>query len=166
GHLPVTHDSAFAYHVVVPIVLRILFHRLLTVDTPMGRKARPNFVGHSGPLIRAKPRQLAAAGVQRVARLAGVRDGRPLLEDGQCVDADNVVWCTGYQTGLDWLKLPVLGANGRPDQYRGVVAREPGLYFAGLPFQHSPSSTMIHGAARDARRVADKIVERVRAAAR
>jgi len=45
------------------------------------------------------------------------------------------------------------------------VEGEPGLYVCGLHFQHSTSSTMIHGAARDAGFVADKIGERMRAAA-
>jgi hypothetical protein len=49
-------------------------------------------------------------------------------------------------------------------QQRGVVAGEPGLYFAGLAFQLSPSSTMIHGALRDARRVAAVIAQRLRQA--
>jgi hypothetical protein len=53
---------------------------------------------------------------------------------------------------------------GRPVQQRGIVAGEPGLYFAGLAFQHSPSSTMIHGALRDARRVAAVIAQRLRQA--
>jgi putative flavoprotein involved in K+ transport len=163
GHLPFAYNSAFALHVVVPLLFRIVFHRMLSVDTAMGRKARPQFLGHSGPLIRVKPRDLVAAGVRRVPRVAGVRDGKPLLEDGQCVDADNVVWCTGFQPGMEWIKLPVFDASGRPNQYRGVAAGEPGLYFAGLAFQHSPSSTMVHGIARDARRVVDTIVQRMRA---
>jgi len=46
----------------------------------------------------------------------------------------------------------------------GAVEGEPGLYVCGLHFQHSTSSSMIHGAARDAGYVADKIGERMRAA--
>jgi putative flavoprotein involved in K+ transport len=115
------------------------------------------------PLIRVKPKNLDAAGVYRVPRIAGAKNGRPLLEDGQTPDVENIVWCTGFQHGLDWIKLPIFDATGRPDQYRGIASGEPGLYFCGLHFQHSPSSTMVHGAARDARRVADKIRERLSA---
>ncbi|WP_348630859.1 tripartite tricarboxylate transporter permease, partial [Mesorhizobium sp. M4B.F.Ca.ET.203.01.1.1] len=46
---------------------------------------------------------------------------------------------------------------GRVKQYRGAVEGEPGLYVCGLHFQHSTSSTMIHGAARDAGYVAGTI---------
>ena len=50
----------------VPFVFRVVFHRVLTVDTPVGRKARPRAVSHGGPLIRVKPKDLASAGVRRV----------------------------------------------------------------------------------------------------
>lgn len=161
GHIPVKYDGAFAYHVVVPTVFRILFHRLLSVDTPMGRKARPTFLEHGGPLIRVKPADLDRAGITCVARVSGVSEGKPVLEGGPRLEVDNVVWCTGFQPGLDWIKLPIFDASGRPKQYRGVAAGEPGLYFAGLAFLHSPSSSMIHGAGRDARRVVDQIAKRI-----
>jgi len=41
-----------------------------------------------------------------------------------------------------------------------VVEGEPGLYFVGPHFLYSPSSTMIHGIGRDARRVAETIARR------
>jgi len=163
GHLPVAHDGAFACRVVVPIVFRLVFHRLLSMDTPMGRKARPRFTEHSGPLIRVKPCDLDRAGVHRVPRLAGIRDGQPLLEDGRCQEVANVVWCTGFLPGLEWIRLPIFDGSGRPKQYRGMVPGEPGLYFTGLAFQHSASSAMIHGVGRDARRVVEAIVQRLQA---
>lgn len=166
GNIPVAYNGYLAMRLVLPVVFRIVFHRLLTVDTPMGRKAMPGQLSHGLPLIRVKPHDLDAAGVRRVSRVAGVRDGKPLLDDGQTLDVTNVIWCTGFRAGLDWIKLQIFDGNGRVKQYRGAVEGEPGLYVCGLHFQHSPSSTMIHGAARDARRVADKICERMRAAAR
>jgi putative flavoprotein involved in K+ transport len=166
GNIPVAYNGYFAMRLVLPVVFRLVFHRLLTVDTPMGRKAKPGQLSHGLPLIRVKPRDLEAAGVRRVSRVAGVRDGKPLLDDGQLVGVSNVIWCTGFRAGLDWVKLPIFDDTGRVKQYRGAVEGEPGLYVCGLHFQHSPSSTMIHGAARDAGYVADKIGERMRAAAR
>lgn len=166
GNIPVAYNGYFAMRVILPIVFRIVFHRLLTVDTPMGRKAKPAQLSHGLPLIRVKPQDLDAAGARQVSRVAGVRDGKPLLDDGQLVDVSNVIWCTGFRAGLDWIKLPIFDSNGRVKQYRGAVEGETGLYVCGLHFQHSTSSTMIHGAARDAGYVADKISERMRAAAR
>lgn len=166
GHIPVAYNGYFAMRLVLPIVLRIVFHRLLTVDTPMGRKAKPQQLSHGLPLIRVKQQSLDAAGVRRVSRVVGTRDGKPLFDDGQLLDVSNVIWCTGFRAGLDWIKLPIFDDSGRVKQYRGTVEGEPGLYVCGLHFQHSTSSTMIHGAARDAGYVADKIGERMRAAAR
>jgi putative flavoprotein involved in K+ transport len=40
---------------------------------------------------------------------------------------------------------------------RGIVPDEPGFYFVGLHFLYSASSTMIHGIARDAERIAEVI---------
>jgi len=138
-------------------------HRLLSLDTPMGRKARPNFFAHGAPLVRVKARDLVAAGVRRIKRIGGVRDGQPALEDGRTVEVDNVIWCTGFGHGLDWVKRPTFDETGRPRQQRGVVEGEPGLYLVGLAFQHAPSSTMVHGVGRDARRVVEAIAARVRA---
>ena len=83
------------------------FHRILTVRTPIGRKMRPKVLSQGGPLIRVKPAQLEAAGIQRAPRVIGVRDGLPLLEDGRSLDVANVVWCTGFNAGFDWIDLPI-----------------------------------------------------------
>ena len=166
GEIPFKTDTSFAISVLCPIIFRGIFHRLLSVDTPIGRKVKPNFEAHGGPLIRTKARDLDKAGVMRVPRVAGVRDGKPVLEDGRVLDVENVVWCTGYAQGIDWVRLPSFGAGGVPRQYRGVVEGEPGLYVVGLFYQHSPSSAMIHGVGRDARRVAEKVAERMAVSAR
>ena len=149
-----------------PIMLRVAFHRLLTVDTPMGRRLRPKMLNHAtAPLIRATADVLAVAGVQRVARTAGARGGRPLLADGRVIDATNVIWCTGFNPGFSWLEVPVFGEDGHPRHHRGVVRGEPGLYFVGLNFLYAMSSGMIHGVGRDASYVAGVIAEQARASA-
>jgi len=165
GHIPFRIGGLPARLLLAQLVLRFLFHRVLTVDTPLGRKARPKITSQGGPLIRVMPKDLAAAGVVRVPRMAGVRDGRPVLNDGQVLDVANVIWCTGYHPGLSWVSLPIFGEHGEPRQYRGVVAEAPGLYFVGLHFLYAMSSTMIHGVGRDAERVVEAIAARVRAAA-
>ena len=142
------------------VMLRFVFHRLLTVDTPLGRKVRPKMLHHAAPLIRATPDVMAEAGVKRVARTAGASGGRPMLDDGRVLDAANVIWCTGYQPGFSWIELPVFDATGQPRQDRGVVRGEPGLYFVGLNFLYAMSSTMIHGVGRDADHVANVIASR------
>jgi putative flavoprotein involved in K+ transport len=158
GHVPFRIESRRA-RLVLPLVLRGLFHRVLTMRTPMGRKKRSEVLSHGLPLVRTKPEDLAAAGIERVPKLTGVRDGRPQLEDGRVLDVANVIWCTGFDPGLDWIDIPGV-ARDDPVTERGVVADQPGLYFVGLLFLYSVSSAMIHGLARDAKHVAKHIAAR------
>lgn len=114
-----------------------------------------------GPLIRTKSRDLAAAGVERIGRVTGTRDGMPELHDGRVLNVQNVIWCTGFTGGFNWIDLPVIDSSGEPIHQRGVVPSEPGLYFVGVHFLYAFSSTMIHGVARDARHVAQVIDDRL-----
>ena len=163
GSVPFQFDGFMGRAILTRLLFRVFFHRVMTLDTPIGRKVRPKLLHHAAPLIRTKPNDLAAAGVQRVGRTTGVRDGRPVLADGRVVDAANVVWCTGYHPGFSWIDLPVFDEEGEPRQDRGVVRGEPGLYFVGLHFLYAMSSTMIHGVGRDADHVAGVIASRAHA---
>jgi putative flavoprotein involved in K+ transport len=163
GHLPFHIDGPFGRRFFVPLVLRFLFHRVLTVRTPFGRLARPKMLHRGSPLIRTRPADLAAAGVERVPRIAGVRDGKPLLEDGRVLDVANVVWCTGYHPGFSWIDLPIFDEHAEPRHDGGVVPDAPGLYFVGLHFLYSMSSTMIHGVGRDAARIVEAVAARATA---
>jgi putative flavoprotein involved in K+ transport len=161
GHVPFRIEG-LSGRLLVPFIFRGLFHRVFTVKTPIGRKVGAKFLSMGGALIRVKPKDLEVAGVERVPRTAGVRNGRPILEDGRILDVANVIWCTGFHPGFSWIDLPVFDDKRRPIQERGVVASEPGLYFVGLIFLYAASSVMIHGVSRDAEYVADVISARTR----
>jgi len=163
GHIPFRIDSFLARKILVRLVLRGLFYRVFTTSTPIGRKVRPKVLHGGGPLIRVKPRDLQAAGVQRVPRTVGVSDGKPVLEDGRVLDVANVIWCTGFHPGFSWIDIPVFGEH-EPVHRRGVVESAPGLYFVGLDFLYAFSSTMIHGVGRDADYVVKELAGRVGAA--
>ena len=141
-------------------VFRFFGHRVLRVDTPIGRKLGPKLIASGDPLIRTKLKDLLAAGVERVPRVAGMRDGLPVLEDDRVADVANVVWCTGFRTDFGWIDLPVFGDDGQPKHYRGVVESEPGLCFRGLVFQYSLSSDVLPGIGRDAEYIAKHIASR------
>jgi putative flavoprotein involved in K+ transport len=139
-------------------VIRGLFHRVVTLDTPIGRKARPTLIRRGGPLVRIRPGALEKAGVTRVPRVAGVRERRPVLEDGRVLDPVGIIWGTGFRNRYDWIDLPVHG-DIEPRHDRGVVPDHPGLFFTGLHFQYSLSSEMIHAAERDAGAVAAAVAK-------
>lgn len=163
GQVPFPVRNAAVRRFILPILFRFVFHRVLTSDTPIGRRVRASMIRGGQPLIRTRSGDLKAAGVERVPRVEGVQDGQPRLADGRVLRVGGVVWCTGFDMGRSWIDLPVFDPHGEPVQSRGVVPGEPGLYFVGPHFLYSASSTMIHGVGRDAQRVAEKIAGRVAA---
>jgi putative flavoprotein involved in K+ transport len=163
GNLPFRIAGRIGRTLMVPLVLRVLFHRVFTRWTPIGRALRPKVVGKGGPLIRVMPRDLDDAGVKRVPKTRGVQGGLPVLDDGRVLEVANVVWCTGYHTGFEsWIDLPVHDGGHEPRHQGGTVPGQPGLYFLGLHFLRAMSSAMIHGVGRDADHIAGLITERSR----
>jgi putative flavoprotein involved in K+ transport len=161
GHVPFRIEGAAARYVFQPLLFRVVGHRVLTVDTPIGRKLRPRLISHGAPLVRVKPKDLAAAGIQRFPRVIGVRDGHPLLADQRVLEVANVIWCTGSGPDFSWIDLPVFGENrNEPMHHRGVVANQPGLYFVGLSFLYAMSSGFLPGVDRDAEHIVRAILGR------
>jgi putative flavoprotein involved in K+ transport len=150
GHVPVDIDRWFSRYVIIR-VFRFVMHHVLTLRTPLGRRAKTKFASQGDMLVRVKPKWLVHAGVERVPKTVGVADGMPVLEDGRVLDVANVIWCTGFRHDLSWIDLPIFGEDGEPLHDRGVATNAPGLYFVGLPFQYAASSDVLPGVGRDAR---------------
>jgi putative flavoprotein involved in K+ transport len=133
--------------------------RVLTVNTPFGRKVRDHFFDppRGIPLGRVRRTDFAAAGIERVPRMTGVRSGHPVLENGTVLEVSNVIWCTGFTPDFDWIDLSLPIRNGVPVHVRGIVESCPGLYFVGLPFLYSLSSALVGGVGRDAEHIVDHI---------
>jgi putative flavoprotein involved in K+ transport len=136
-------------------VFWFLATRVFTKSSPIGRRIHSSLkAGHGGPLVHIRIRELAAAAIERIPRVIGTRDGLPLLENGRALEVANIVWCTGFSLDFSWIHLPIFDADGYPIHTRGRVLSERGLYFLGLPFQQSMSSTLIGGVGRDAKLIA------------
>jgi putative flavoprotein involved in K+ transport len=148
GQVPFRIETRRA-KLLVPIVM-FAFRRVLNLDTPMGRKFARQAIEHGTPLVRTKQSDLDAAGVQRVGRIAGVRDGLPITDDDQVLEPQTVVWCTGYRPDYSWIELPVADEDGHPITERGVSPAA-GLYFIGVEFQYAAASSTIQGLDQDAR---------------
>jgi putative flavoprotein involved in K+ transport len=150
GAVPLPMNRFFAF-----LLMRVVFHRVLTLGTALGRKLRPKMMHMATPLIRTKRANLVAAGVELLTeRVQAVRDGLPMLASGRALSVNNVVWCTGFHAHFPWIDLPIFDGEREPQHDAGVVTSEPGMYFVGLPFLYSMSSSMVHGVGRDARRIA------------
>ena len=122
GHIPVRTGGRWDRLLTPPFWW--LISRVLTVDTPVGRKVRPKALVTPAPLERVRPKELAAAGVERVPRTVGVRDGLPLLEDGRVMEVANLIWCTGSRPDFGWIDLAGL-RPGRPPAARPWPGRVP-----------------------------------------
>jgi putative flavoprotein involved in K+ transport len=157
GQIPLPIDHPLR-RVVVPILWFVASH-VLTMRTPLGRKARPHVLRHGAPRIRVKSKDLDAASVEQVPRTVRVEDGLPVLEDGRVLDAANVIWCTGFRQDYSWIDVPVFDGDGTPVHERGV-ASEPGLYFLGFDFLYSFASENVGGVYRDAKHIARHIAGR------
>ena len=133
---------------------------MLTVQTIIGRKVRPKALTTTAPLERVRPKDLAAAGVERVPRTVGVRDGRPMLDDDEVLEVATVLWCTGFRPDFGFVELPVFDQDGAPVHHRGVVESRPGLYFLGLWFLSAFTSSLLGGVGSDAAHIAHQIASR------
>ena len=161
GHLPGgLHQTRLPRHILLGLLVGSWILGRFTVDTRLGQKGRQFNRSQGAPLVRLTPKDLIEAGVERVPRVEGVVDGKPGLADGRVLEVASVVWATGFKPGFGWIELPIFDEDGYPLQHRGVVQSTPGLYFLGLPFQHTFASSTIGGVGKDARYIAKHISER------
>jgi len=148
GQIPIDIDSPRGRRA-TPLVM-FVFRHVLTLRTPMGRKAAARHRAHGVNLVRNKLADLDRAGISRIGRIEHVQDGQPIPARGDLPPVNTVVWCTGSRGDYRFLELPVFDEDGRPRHRRGV-STVPGLYFLGTPFQFALASEQIQGLDRDAR---------------
>lgn len=83
-------------------------------------------------------------------------DGEPGELDLAAAGVTSVVWATGFTRDHRWIEIPVFDGRGYPMHWRGVSS-VPGLYFLGLPWQHSWGSGRFEAVGRDAEFLANHI---------
>lgn len=127
---------------------------ILTVNTPIGRKAKQEIVKGGGPLISISVEDVKNAGVEMLPRVAGVENGKPKLEDGRVLDARAVIWCTGFKPDFSWIEPTVTDETGQPVTKKGISPSVEGLFFVGMLFQYGLTSGFVGGVGRDAKYVA------------
>ena len=125
-----------------------------TIESRLGRK-----LSTRDTLIGSSPREMTDRyGVEFKPRLADAEGRRVRFEDRSDLEVDAVIWATGYRSDYSWIKLPILGEDGRVRHRRGVTD-VPGLYFLGLTWQHTRGSALIGFIKDDAEFVAENITE-------
>ena len=122
----------------------------------------------SRPGQRMSSRDFIIGGSRRRLREAGVRfrpavasaDARTVrFADGTSLDAEVVIWATGYRPDYSWLGIPGILRDGKVIHRRGVT-QIPGLYFVGLSWQHTRGSALLGFVNDDAAFLAGRIAAR------
>ena len=85
----------------------------------------------------------------------------PSEVDLRTAGVTTVVWATGFGRDSRWIEVPVFDGRGYPTHRRGVTSCD-GLFFLGLPWQHTWGSGRFSGVAADAAYLADRICEGLR----
>ena len=122
-----------------------------TVDSLIGRRLQG-----SDTLIGSSPGELRRLGIDTRPRVVSASGRTVGFADGSELDADAVVWATGFRADHSWIDAPVLDPDGRLRHRRGVTD-VPGLYFLGLSWQHTRGSALLGWVADDAEFIADEI---------
>ena len=72
------------------------------------------------------------------------------------LEVSGVIWATGFRADHSWLRIPGVHRDGRLVHQRGATD-VPGLYFLGLPWQHTRGSALLGFVAADAAHLAERL---------
>ena len=133
---------------------------VLTINTPIGKKVKEKVLHGGGPLIKISVEDLDKAGVIRVPRMKGVKNGLPEMEDDTVLNVSTIIWSTGFKPDFSWIRLDGFDSSAWPVTNRGISGNQKGLYFVGMPFQFGLSSGFLGGVGRDAEYVIHDLVKK------
>jgi putative flavoprotein involved in K+ transport len=128
----------------------------VSTDSRLGRKLAKRDV-----LIGSSPRGLRRSGVTLRERLTNLVERCALFNDGSEQDIEVIIWATGYRSDFSWIEIPgIKNADGTIVHRRGVTDAS-GLFFIGLPWQHTRGSALIGFVKDDAAFIAAHINSRL-----
>jgi putative flavoprotein involved in K+ transport len=108
-------------------------------------------------LIGSRPRALRRGyGVQLHGRAVQTAGTKVSFSDDTSLDVRSVIWATGFGADHSWIDVAVLDEEGQAVHQRGVT-ESPGLYFLGLPWQHTRGSALLGWVKDDAKYIAQQI---------
>ena len=108
-------------------------------------------------LIGSSPRAARRRhGIRLRERTVDISGPEVTFSDGARLQPSTVIWATGFGLDHSWIDAPVFDANGQLVHERGVTT-SPGLYFLGLPWQHTRGSALLGWVKDDAEYLARQI---------
>ncbi|TQN41960.1 putative flavoprotein involved in K+ transport [Blastococcus colisei] len=124
------------------------------IRVPAGSRLGRRMQARGEFVIGTGRRRLEAAGVRFRPRLVQAAGRTARFADGSTLDVGVVVWATGYRSDHSWIDVPGVLHDGLVVHRRGVT-EVPGLYFLGLPWQHTRGSALLGFVGEDAAHVAE-----------
>ena len=107
-------------------------------------------------LIGSSPRSARKQGIRMRTRATAADGATVTFADDSDAAVDAVVWATGFRLNHSFVELPVFDDRGQVKHARGVT-QVPGLYFLGLPWQHTRGSALLGWVRDDAQCIAQRI---------
>ena len=107
-------------------------------------------------LIGSSPRSARKQGIRMRTRATAADGATVTFADGSEIAVDAIVWATGFRLDHSFVQLPVFDDRGQVKHERGVT-EVPGLYFLGLPWQHTRGSALLGWVKDDAEFIAQRI---------
>jgi putative flavoprotein involved in K+ transport len=92
-------------------------------------------------------------GIELRGRTVDASDSEVRFSDGSRLTPSAVIWATGFALDHSLVQVPVFDEDGRLVHQRGVTT-SPGLYFLGLPWQHTRGSALLGWVKDDAEHLA------------
>src|SRR4051812_1281308 len=122
-----------------------------TVTSRIGQRLKDNET-----LVGSSPRGARKQGIRVRTRATGAQGTKVTFADGSEIAVDAIVWATGFRLDHAFVELPVFDDREQVRHERGVTAL-PGLYFLGLPWQHTRGSALLGWIRDDAEFIAQRI---------
>ena len=110
-------------------------------------------------VIGSSLKALSRRGVTVRPRLTSASVAGVTFADGASATPRSVIWATGFRSDYSWLDVPGVVSDDQVAHSRGVT-EVPGMYFLGLPWQHTRGSALLGFVKRDAAWLADVIARR------
>ena len=121
-------------------------------NTRVGRRLQAN----DDTLIGSSTRSLRRHGVRFHERAVDAAGSAVTFSDSTSLETRSVIWATGFRRDHSWIHLPIFDERGGVRHQRGVT-HSPGLYFLGLPWQHTRGSALLGFVKDDAEYLAAQI---------
>jgi putative flavoprotein involved in K+ transport len=121
------------------------------VDSRLGQK-----LSGRDTLVGSTRRAAKRHGVELKPRATDASERTVSFADGTELSVDAVILATGFGPNHSWVTLPVFRSQGDVVHERGVTAM-PGLYFLGLPWQHTRGSALLGWVKDDAEYIARQV---------